>query len=35
MNDPRPISFVRQWQKEGSSRMPYWLYTDQEAYRRV
>src|SRR5690606_28743035 len=34
MNDPRPITFVRQWKKDGSSRMPYWIYTDPEVYRR-
>ena len=34
MNDPRPISFVRDWSKSGSSRMPYWLYTDEDIYRR-
>lgn len=34
MNHPQPISFVRQWRNPGSSRIPYWLYTDPEIYRR-
>ena len=34
MNAPQPISFIREWRDSGSSRMPYWLYTDPEIYRR-
>ena len=34
MNHPQPISFVRKWREQGSSRIPYWIYTDPEIYRR-
>lgn len=30
-----PVSFVRPtWKDSGSSRIPYWTYTDEETYRR-
>jgi len=30
-----PVSFVRPtWKDSGSSRIPFWTYTDEETYRR-
>jgi salicylate 5-hydroxylase large subunit len=34
MNDSQPILFERKWQHEGSSRVPYWVYSDPELYQR-
>lgn len=36
MNDPRPLPFApeRTWKREGTARLPFWLYTDEEIYQR-
>ena len=34
MNAPQPIFFDRKWQQPGSSRVPYWVYSDPELYKR-
>lgn len=36
MNDPRPLPLApeRQWKGEGTSRLPFWLYTDEDIYQR-
>lgn len=36
MNDPRQLGLtpMRVWEREGSARMPYWLYTDEDIYQR-
>ena len=34
MNEPQPILFDRKWQQPGSSRVPYWVYSDPELYKR-
>lgn len=36
MNDPRPLPLApeRHWESEGTSRLPFWLYTDENIYER-
>jgi len=36
MNDPRPLPFVPApaWKREGTARLPFWLYTDEDIYQR-
>ena len=37
MNDPRPLpqmSEPKVWKTEGTSRVPFWLYTDEDIYQR-
>ena len=37
MNDPRPLPPVSEpkvWKTQGTSRVPFWLYTDEEIYQR-
>ena len=37
MNDPRPLPQMSEpkiWKTEGTSRVPFWLYTDEDIYQR-
>ena len=34
MNEGQPIVFERQWRDPGTSRVPYWIYSDEQIYRR-